>query len=87
MVHHLRQYELIEKLVVQDWKVEIRERLEGAHKGDLYNVFVDADNKPFYTLKHGCNEPESESNLFAHLLFCGYPQNRAKESCQRKRIQ
>lgn len=49
----LRQYDIAEKLVMQDWTVELRRRLQGAHEGDIYLVFMDRAGRKHYTMLLG----------------------------------
>lgn len=51
-LNKLRQYDIVEKLSVQDWTVELRKRMQGAHAGDIYLVFVEKNGRQHYTLTH-----------------------------------
>lgn len=47
----LRQYDVMERVSVQDeWIVEIRKRLSGKNKGQLYNVWVTPQKRLLYTM-------------------------------------
>eukprot|EP00435_Cladocopium_sp_Y103_P046032 s2189_g13.t1 len=48
------KYELLRSISVQEWDVELRKRLQGKAKGQLYKVFKrKKDQKPFYTMSLG----------------------------------
>ena len=51
---YLRTYDVAERLTVQDWTVEIRQRLEGKQKGSRSYVFIDKNGKPHYTQTLAC---------------------------------
>lgn len=42
------------KLAMQDWTVELRQRMQGAHQGDVYAVFVDSKGQQYYTKTLAC---------------------------------
>lgn len=52
---------MVEKLAVQEWNVELRKRLQGAHAGDIYLVFVDKNGRQHYTLSLFCTYVERKN--------------------------
>jgi len=54
LLAYLRKYELLRSITMQEWTVEVRKRLHGKAKGQLYKVFKrKKDQKPFYTMLLG----------------------------------